>query len=50
MSMYNPYISINQYNANYNPYFKSHLNNSYFDNVVSYNDTNVNPKGITKNI
>ena len=45
MSMYNPYISINQYNANYNPYFKSHLNNSYFDNVVSYNDTNVEPKG-----
>ena len=40
MSMHNPYISINQYNANYNPYFKSHLNNSYFDNVTPYNDTN----------
>lgn len=40
MSMHNPYISINQYNANYNPYFKSHLNNSYVDNVTPYNDTN----------
>lgn len=41
MSMHNPYISINQYNANYNPYFKSHLNNFNYDNVVSYNDANV---------
>jgi len=38
--MHNPYITINQYNANYNPYFKSHLNNSKFDNIVAYNDIN----------
>jgi len=36
----NTYSSINQYRANYNPYFKSHLNNSTFDNVVPYNNTN----------
>ena len=38
--MNNTYSSINQYRANYNPYFKSHLNNSTFDNVVPYNNTN----------
>ena len=38
--MNNTYSSINQYHANYNPYFKSHLNNSTFDNVVPYNNTN----------
>jgi hypothetical protein len=39
-TMNNPYTSINQYNANYNPYYKSHLNNSYFDNIAPYNDVN----------
>jgi hypothetical protein len=38
--MNNTYSSINQYYANYNPYFKSHLNNSTFDNVIPYNNTN----------